>query len=178
MQWHGLPRGYLAQVPRMPRHKFAHLLAVVWLFAGVVLVAFFTAQLTASLTVEQIRGAINGPDDLPGKPVATLAGSASAGYLREIGALTAEFANLEEMYAALLAGRVDAVLLPAPVARYYAAHDGAGKVRMVGPEFRKSDAAFVLPLDSPLRRKVNSALITLYDDGTYQRIHEKWFGKE
>jgi polar amino acid transport system substrate-binding protein len=170
--------GLLAQVPRMPRHKFAHLLAVVWLFAGVVFVAFFTAQLTASLTLEQIRGAINGPNDLPGKAVATVAGSTSTDYLREIGARTEEFAHLDEVYSALLSGRVDAVVLPAPVVRYYAAHDGVGKVKMVGPEFRKSDAAFVLPLDSPLRRKVNSALVTLHDDGTYQRIYEKWFGKE
>ena len=170
--------GMLAQVPRMPRQKLAHLLGVVWLFAGVVFVAFFTAQLTASLTIEQIRGAINGPNDLPGKEVAAAAGSTSVDYLREIGARTQEFAHLDEVYSALLSGKVDAVVLPAPVVRYYAAHDGVGKVRIVGPEFRKSDAAFVLPLDSPLRRKVNSALVTLHDDGTYQRIYEKWFGKE
>jgi polar amino acid transport system substrate-binding protein len=170
--------GMLAQVPRMPRQKLAHLLAVIWLFAGVVFVAFFTAQLTASLTVEQIRGAINGPNDLPEKAVATVAGSTSADYLREIGARTQEFAQLEEVYSALLSGRVDAVVLPTPVLRYYVAHDGLGKVRLVGVEFKKSDAAFVLPLDSPLRRKVNSALVTLHDDGTYQRLYEKWFGKE
>lgn len=170
--------GLLAQVPRMPRQKYAHVLAVLWLFAGVVFVAFFTAQLTASLTIEQIRGAINGPDDLPGKAVATAAGSTSADYLREIGVRAEEFAHLEEVYPVLLSGKVDAVVLPAPVLRYYAAHDGLGKVKMVGPEFRKSDVAFVLPLNSPLRRRVNSALVTLHDDGTYQRIYEKWFGKE
>ena len=168
----------LGQVPRMPEQKFAHLLAIPWLFTGVVFVAFFTAQLTASLTLEQIRGVINGPGDLPGKAVATLAGTTSADYLREIGARADEFAHLEEVYSALLSGRVDAVVLPAPVLRYYAAHDGVGKVRMVGPEFRKSDAAFVVPLNSPLRRKVDSALVILHEDGTYQRLYEKWFGKE
>ena len=76
----------LGQAPRMPEHKFAHLLAIPWLFTGVVFVAFFTAQLTTSLTLEQIRGVINGPGDLPGKAVATLAGTTSADYLREIGA--------------------------------------------------------------------------------------------
>ena len=170
--------GLMAQVQRMPKQKFAHALAVVWLFAGVVFVTFFTAQMTASLTLEQIRGAINGPDDLPGKAVATVAGSTSADYLREIGARADEFAHIEEAYSALLSGKVDAAVLPAPVLRYYATHDGAGKVKVVGPEFRKSDVAFVLPLNSPLRRRVNSALVALHDDGTYQRIYEKWFGKE
>jgi polar amino acid transport system substrate-binding protein len=168
----------LGQAPRMPGQKFAQLLAIPWLFTGVVFVAFFTAQLTTSLTLDQIRGTINGPNDLPGKAVATLAGTTSADYLREIGARADEFQHLEEVYSALLSGRVDAVVLPAPALRYYAAHDGAGKVRMAGPEFRKSDAAFVVPLNSPLRRKVDSALVTLHEDGTYQRLYEKWFGKE
>ena len=43
----------LGQQPRMPEHKFAHLLAIPWLFTGVVFVAFFTAQLTTSLTLSR-----------------------------------------------------------------------------------------------------------------------------
>jgi polar amino acid transport system substrate-binding protein len=33
-------------------------------------------------------------------------------------------------------------------------------------------------LNSPLRREVNHALISLREDGTYQQIYEKWFGGE
>ena len=49
----------------MPHQWVARTFAVFWIFAGVVFVAFYTAQLTTTLTVEQIRGAIEGPDDLP-----------------------------------------------------------------------------------------------------------------
>jgi polar amino acid transport system substrate-binding protein len=170
--------GLLAQAPRMPKQRFAHVLAIVWLFTGVVFVTFFTAQMTATLTVEQIKGAINGPDDLPGKPVATLAGSMSVDYLRDIGARVQQFSRPEETYSALLSGRVDAVVMAAPALRHYATHEGAGKVQMTGPEFRKNDLAFVVPLNSPLRRKVNSALVAIHDDGTYARLYESWFGKE
>jgi polar amino acid transport system substrate-binding protein len=31
-------------------------------------------------------------------------------------------------------------------------------------------------LDSPLRRKIDVALIALRDNGTYQQIYDKWFG--
>jgi polar amino acid transport system substrate-binding protein len=170
--------GLLAQAPRMPKQRFAHALAIVWLFTGVVFVTFFTAQMTATLTVEQIHGAINGPDDLPGKAVATLAGSASVDYLHDIGARPQTYPQPQEMYSALLSGKVDAVVMAAPALRYYAAHEGAGKVQMTGPEVRKSDLAFVVPLNSPLRRKVNSALVAIHDDGTYARLYETWFGKE
>lgn len=170
--------GLLAQAPRMPKQRFAHVLAIIWLFTGVVFVTFFTAQMTATLTVEQIQGAINGPDDLPGKAVATLAGSASVDYVRDIGARTQQFAQPQDMYSALLSGKVDAVVMAAPALRYYATHEGAGKVRTTGPEVRKNDLAFVVPLNSPLRRKVNSALVAIRDDGTYARLYETWFGKE
>ena len=49
---------------------------------------------------------------------------------------------------------------------------------MVGSEFRKSDPAFLMPLNSPLRRKVDSALVVLLNNGTYQVLYEKWFGKD
>jgi polar amino acid transport system substrate-binding protein len=168
MSW--AAEGLLGQAMVMPRQRLAHLLANLWLFAGVVFVAFFTAQLTATITLDQFRGTINGPEDLPGKPVATIRGTTSAGYLRGVRARVREFAQPEEMFSALLSGESDAVDFTATALRYCAAHDGAGKVRMVGPEFRKADLGFVVPLNSPLRRRVDRALVILHDEGTYQRI--------
>lgn len=168
----------LSQAMLVPKHRWAHLLAILWMFAGVVFVAFFTAQLTATVTVEQIRGAINGPEDLPGKEVGTIGGSPSAAYLRGIGANVRPFTRDDEMYAALLSGQVDAVLWAATTLRYHAAHGGLGKVKMVGPEFKRGNIGFVVAMNSPLRKKISTELLALYEDGTYQRIYEKWFGRE
>jgi polar amino acid transport system substrate-binding protein len=63
----------LTQSEQMPRQWLARAITVLWMFTGVVFVALFTAQLTATLTAQQIRGSINGPEDLPGKRVATIA---------------------------------------------------------------------------------------------------------
>jgi polar amino acid transport system substrate-binding protein len=168
----------VGQAQQMPGRRLARLLAILWLFTGVVFVAFFTAQLTSDLTVQQIRGAINGPQDLPGKRVGTMLGSPAMTYLRELGAQAREFTKPEEMYSALGRGDIEAVVFGAPALRYYAAHEGLGKARMVGPEFRKGELGFVLPLDSRMRKRINNALLALKEDGTYQRLHEKWFGSE
>lgn len=163
-------------VDRFPRRWLVRTLAVLWMFVGISFVASYTAQLTTNLTVQQIRGAINGPDDLHGKPVATLSGATAIGYLKEHNATAREFQRTEEMYQALLDRRVDAVLLDAPIQLYYATHAGKGLVRMVGPEFNKNEVGFMFPADSPLRKKINSILLILREDGTYQRICDKWFG--
>ena len=160
----------------MPHQWVARAFSIFWIFAGVVFVAFYTAQLTTTLTVEQIRGAIEGPGDLPGKQVATIAGSTAVDYLRGHNAQVEEFATPGQVYKALLDKKVDAVVLPAPILLYYAAHEGKGRVKTVGPEFNTAPVAIMVQLDSPLRRKINLALIALRENGTYQRIYDKWFG--
>ena len=160
----------------MPHQWVARTFAIFWIFAGVVFVAFYTAQLTTTLTVEQIRGAIEGPGDLPGKQVATLAHSTAADYLRQQNAQVEEFATADQMCKALSDKKVDAVVSAAPLLLYYAAHEGKGRVKTVGPEFNTSPAAIMVQLDSPLRRKINLALISLRENGTYQQIYDKWFG--
>ena len=108
----------------------------------------------------------------------TIKGTISAEYLRGHGARVQEFTRLEDMYQALLDKRVDAVLLGAPVLRYYAAHDGKGLVRMVGQEFNKGEVALAFVAGSPLRREVNTTLLSVREDGTYARIYQKWFGTD
>jgi polar amino acid transport system substrate-binding protein len=146
------------------------------MFTSVVFVTLYTAQLTTTLTVEQIRGAIEGPADLPGKQVATVAGTTAVNYLRENNAQVQEFAAPDQMFKALLDKKVDAVVTAAPMLLYYAAHEGKGRVKTVGPEFNTAPAAIMVQLDSPLRKKINLALIALRENGTYQQIYDKWFG--
>jgi polar amino acid transport system substrate-binding protein len=164
------------QAEEMPRQWVGRMLSIFWMFVGVVFIASYTAQLTTALTVEQIRGGIEGPGDLPGKQVATLAGSNAVEYLREHHAQVEEFQTADLMFEALLKKKVDVVVSAAPVLLYYAAHEGKGRVKVVGPQFNTAPLAIMFRLDSPLRRKVDSALLTLRENGTYQQLYDKWFG--
>ncbi len=165
-----------SQAQTMPHQWIARVISNFWMFVGVVFVALYTAQLTATLTVQQIRGSIEGPGDLPGKQIATIAGSTAADYLRGQNAQVQEFKTTDQMFKALLDKNVDAVVTAAPLLFYYAAHEGKGRVKTVGPEFNTAPAAIMVQLDSPLRRKINLALIALRENGTYQQIYDKWFG--
>ena len=83
-------------VQRLPSNWLARLLGLVWMFAGVVFIALYTARLTAQLTAEQIRGSIAGPDDLPGKRIGTMPHGAAASYLQGIRATVTEFTSTLE----------------------------------------------------------------------------------
>jgi polar amino acid transport system substrate-binding protein len=166
----------MSQGDQAPRHWLARVIAVLWMFVGIIFIASYTAQLTTTLTVQHIRGSIDGPNDLPGKQVATLSGGSAVAYLNAHGAVVRQYAQNRDMFQALLNGDVDAVVQGSAGLDYYATHEGMGQVRMVGPEFNPNDVGFVFPVHSPLRRQVDSALLSMREDGTYERIYDKWFG--
>ena len=166
------------QADQMPRHWLARVIAVLWMFTAVVFVAFYTAQLAATLTVQQIKGDINGPEDLRGRRVGTTGGSTAAAVVRDLGGQVQEFGLIEQAYQALLGHQVEAVVFDAPVLLYYSANEGKGRVQMVGTVFRKEDYGIVFPPNSALRKQVNSVLLVLREEGTYQRLYDKWFASK
>ena len=159
----------------MPRAALARVLAVIWMFTSVVFIAYFTAAVTSSLTVQQLRGELNGPD-LPGKHVASVHGSTSTEYLRQRNVEPVEFAKIEEALAALQRGQADAVVYDAPVLLYYASHEGKGKLQTVGSIFRKENYGIAFPPNSRYLKPVNEALLKLKENGTYDQLYKKWFG--
>lgn len=163
------------QADEMPKSVIGRIVAVIWMFTSVVFVAYFTAKVTTSLTVERLQGNIKGPEDLPGKRVATAVGSTSASYLHQQNIQILEFNRLAEAYAALIQGKVDAVVFDAPVLLYYASHQGKGKVQVIGTIFRQENYGILLPTNSPYRKSINEALLTVRENGTYQKLYQKWF---
>lgn len=164
------------QSDRAPRNWIGRVVGVLWMFAGIVFVALYTAQLAAQLTVQQIGGNINGPNDLAGKLVAVTSGSTAAAAVREYNGKTVEVSDIQEAYRSLDRRAVEAIVFDSPVLLYYAANEGKGRVATVGAPFRKEDYGILFPRDSELRTKVNVTLLKIREDGTYQRLYEKWFG--
>lgn len=163
------------QAEEMPKGAWGRILAVLWMFTSVVFIAYFTATVTTSLTVEQLHSNIKGLDDLPGKRVATIAGSTSDNYLQQSKIEPVTYQQIEPAFAALENNQVDAVVFDSPILLYYAAHEGKGKVQVVGNIFRKEEYAIAMPNNSPLRKEINKALLSLQEQGTYQEIYDKWF---
>ncbi|WP_445630548.1 transporter substrate-binding domain-containing protein [Nostoc sp. DSM 114167] len=166
------------QADEMPKGVMGRLVGIVWMFIGVLFAAYFTASATTSLTVQQLQGDIRSIDDLPGKVVATTAGSTAATYLREHKISVLEVTKIEQAYNALQTKKADAVVFDAPVLLFYAANEGKGKVEIVGSILREESYGIILPNNSPYRKPINQALLSLKENGTYQSLYDKWFDVE
>jgi ABC-type amino acid transport substrate-binding protein len=161
-----------------PKDPARRLFAMALIAVGIVLIAQFTAAITASLTVQQLTGAIRGPSDLPGKTIATVSGSTAARYLESENVRYRGVEKIEEAYQLLESGAIEAVVYDAPVLRYYVATEGKGSARLTGGIFRKEQYGIALPTGSALREEINNSLLRLEQNGEFQRIYDKWFGAE
>jgi polar amino acid transport system substrate-binding protein len=161
-----------------PKDPARRVFAMALIAIGIVLIAQFTAAITASLTVQQLTGAISGPSDLPGKSIATVTGSTAAKYLESESIRYREVEKIEDAYRLLESSAVEAVVYDAPVLRYHVANTGRGRARLTGGIFRKEQYGIALPTGSELREDINNSLLRLEQNGVYQRIYDKWFGSE
>lgn len=168
----------IGQSSAAPKSRPGRLLAFVWKAAGVLLIAYLTALIATTLTVSSLRGGIQGPADLIGKRVATVSGSTSSRYLRDLKADPLEFDNFEQAVEYMLKGQAVATVYDTPMILFYARHAGAGTVKVAGSPFRTEDYGIVFPAGSDLRPLVNAGLLKTIEDGTYQAIYDKWFGSE
>lgn len=153
------------------------IIAIVWMLLSIVLVSLLTASFTTTLTINSLKGDINGPGDLPGRKVATVQGSTAEAWLNAHGAVVTPLPAVGDCITALRTGKVNAVVYDAPVLQYEAARLNDESLMMAGPVFERQNYAFALQQDSPLREKLNQALLTLHERGIGTELRARYFGE-
>ncbi len=111
---------------------------------------------------------------LRGRTVGTLPGALAERIATEAGALVRTYdGGQDDIYADLLLGRLDGVLLDAPVATFYGDLEPA--LERVPGDFGVVEYAAAVRLDDPERlAALNAALEALKADGTLRRLYERW----
>ena len=165
-----------AQPDEFPRHWANRLLGILLAFVSIVFVAYYTATLTANLTVEKINSQISSPSDLVGKRVCTVDGTTAAGFLKDQSIGFTGVPAIADCYRGIKSDTVDAVVFDAPVLAYYVANDDATDAALVGTVFQNEGYGIAFRNGSDLRKQADEALLKMQADGDYAMIKQKWFG--
>jgi ABC-type amino acid transport substrate-binding protein len=161
---------------KAPQTFGGRVVALVWMFASIIIISSFTAAIATALTVGQLSAAISGPEDLPGKRVGTVGGSTSEDYLFARGISPRPFDTIETALDALAAGSLDAVVYDAPVMQYHARRNMDGRVSVLPGVFERQDYALVLPQGSPLREDFNRIILEKTEGDWWQSVLSKYLG--
>ncbi len=124
---------------------------------------------------------IKSEHDLKGKIIAVKSGTESANYAKDnINAKELrQFPNIDNAYLELGTKRVDAVLYDAPNILSFMKLSGNTQFKTVGNQLKAQHFCIALPKGSDeLRKKINTALQKLHDNGIYAQIYKKWFDVE
>ena len=119
-------------------------------------------------------------EDLAGKIVATKTATSSAEYLRTTFTKAKEvklFPNNDGLLFELMAKGVDAVFFDEQILKDMAKASN-GAVTVVGPLYQGQSYGIAFPQGSELTAKVNAALDSMVEDGSYKALYAKWFGSE
>ncbi|MGK2906993.1 MAG: glutamine ABC transporter substrate-binding protein GlnH [Desulfuromonadales bacterium] len=132
------------------------------------------------LLVKNDNNSINDIKDLKDKVVSTKLGTTSADFAKaETGAANVRlFPNNDAMFLELLSGGADAVIFDSPVIAEFMRTAGKGQVKVVGPLYMGQSYGIAFPKGSELVPKVNAALKSMHDDGSYLTLYRKWFNSD
>ncbi|UCD80639.1 MAG: transporter substrate-binding domain-containing protein [Desulfobacterales bacterium] len=178
MYWALITASTIGYGDKVPHRWIGRILAAIIIIIALPLFGYFVAELSSDLTTANLKSNINGPQDLWGRRVAVVEGTTSYSYMKKERSYLTVYDKVEDTINALLQGEVEAVVYDAPNLLYYANGAGRGKVTVVGKIFEPQDYGLAVPQGSPLREKLNRAILKLVESGELKRIRANWFGEQ
>jgi polar amino acid transport system substrate-binding protein len=162
----------------VPQKWIGRFVSVLVMITGIALFGIVVAELSVGLTFNRLQSQLNGPEDLKGRRVSTVAGSTSIPVIERYGARVEPSETIDLAYERLARGEVDAVVFDGPALRFYMKNRPSDQITFAGGLFDTQNYGIAFPDGSPLREQVNRALLQIQENGRYQQIYEKWFGTE
>lgn len=162
---------------KAPASFCGRLLAIVWMFCGVIAISAFTAAVTSSVTFNRLSGLVSGPDDLHKARLGTIRYGTSADYLRNHHLAFTSFDDTLHALTALHEGRLDAVVFDEPILRYRINRSFAGTLRVLPAIFQQQYYGIALPLHSPLREPLDREILRQVNSSHWSAMVESYLGK-
>ena len=143
------------------------------------LVDFSTPYYASNLAIVTLADSdVASASDLSGKPVGAQSGSTGEEWAKEnLGDSSyTPYTGPTDALTALRAGKIQAVVLDAPVASDYVKED-AGTYKLVDEIATGEQYGIAINKDNPeLKKAIDSALADMQADGTLDKLKQKWLG--
>jgi ABC-type amino acid transport substrate-binding protein len=163
---------------KAPKTLGGRLVALVWMFASVILIASFTAAVTTSFTVGELRGKVRGLSDLPAVRVGSVTQSESLSFLDKRGIAVLTFANVKDGLQAIVDDKIDAFFFNESVLKHLVRTEFPSRVHVLAGTFDHYYVSMGIPQGSPLREPLNRALLNITAKDHWRRLVEFYLGPD
>jgi ABC-type amino acid transport substrate-binding protein len=161
---------------KAPKTFGGQMVALIWMLASVILIASFTAAITASFTVGELKGKVRGLSDLPGVRVGSLAQTESFNFLAKRGIAVLPFENSRDGLQAIVDKRIDAFVFNESILKHLVRTEFPGRVHVLAGTFDHYYVSMAVPSGSPLREPLNRALLKIISKDDWLKLVEFYLG--
>jgi polar amino acid transport system substrate-binding protein len=151
-------------------------LALIWMFAAIIVISSFTAAITSSLTVTQLASPVKGPQDLPNVRVGAISNTTSASYLQDNHIISQNYESTIDGLKAISEDKIDAFVYDAPILRYLVHGKFQGELKVLPGTFVRQDYGIALTAGSPLREPINRLLLKKIAEPAWQDLLHRYMG--
>jgi len=150
---------------------------IIAIVAGFALLLTAAGTITARITVNALQDNVQTISDLEARIVGTVAGSTSDEFLKKNGIDFQGFGDPAAMLAAFERDEINTVVFDGPILAHYLQTEGQGVAKLIEKVYRPENYGILLPSGSPLKEQIDLALLEFREDGTYDALLTKWFGR-
>jgi len=160
-----------------PKTTGGKIVAIIWMFISVFLIAILIASATSILTNAQKDYFISKPQDLPKGQIATIRDSFSDEYLRDRHIYPIYYDSIQEAIKAVKEKKADAFVYDKCILNYIIDKNNLKSVELTEAVFQPQNYSIVLQEGSPLREKINRALLDVLESRNWEDIKHRYLLK-
>jgi len=178
MWWSAVTMTTVGYGDKVPKSLFGRMLAMTWIFVGIVLIALFTANASSIFLNTELETEISSIQDLYNAKVGSVTKSSGAEFLKRNHIGFKGYGNVDEALQALINKEVDAVVYNTPVLVYYRHNHYKTEIRLAQQQLMKNNMGIAFPQGSELIEDVNLILLHKIAEPDWQNVIYSYFGEE
>lgn len=159
---------------KAPKTVGGRIMALIWMILSIIFIAGVTANITASLTITELKGKVHGLNDLYNAKVGAVSQSEGFDFLAKLGIAVIPFEDINGGLEAVASRKIDALVLNEQVLKYEVKKIFPGRVRVLPGIYNDYFVSIALPQDSPLRKPINKALLKFMKTKDWTELQNRY----
>jgi polar amino acid transport system substrate-binding protein len=160
---------------KAPQTIGGRIVATLWMLLSVIFISIFTANITASLTVSELRGKVRGFNDLPHVRVGALTQGEAHNFLTKHGIAVVPFATAQQGLEAVINRETDAFVLNEAILQNLVRSEYPGRLQVLPGTFNQYFVSMALKNQSPLRKPINKAMLKYMGTDDWGSLLKRYF---
>jgi ABC-type amino acid transport substrate-binding protein len=176
--WSAAAMTQAAAADQGPRTLWGRALGIAWMIASVITIASLTAGLTAQLATKRLTSIVRSSADLAAVHTGSVSGTSAFDYLRGEHVDARSFPDVTAGLEAIRAGKLDAFVYDRPILAWNVRRGFSDDIDVLDELFARENYAIAVRKNSPLRGKIDVAMVDELRGPWWREVRERYFGRD